>query len=141
MADVFDALASAHRRQLLDALRERDGRTLGELEGCLPLSRFAVMKHLGVLEDAGLVITRKVGREKRHFLNPIPIQQLSDRWIDKYARPFTRAMVELHAQFPQYGFDRLKGYPSPLHLAALREHGPCAQHRRSFAPVQQVLRL
>ena len=101
MADVFDALASAHRRQLLDALRERDGRTLGELEGCLPLSRFAVMKHLGVLEDAGLVVTRKVGREKFHYLNPVPIQEVSDRWISRYASPFARSLADLKGGFQQ----------------------------------------
>ncbi|MBS1183941.1 MAG: arsR [Proteobacteria bacterium] len=101
MADVFDALANAHRRRLLDVLRERDGRTLGELEGCLPLSRFAVMKHLGVLEDAGLVVTRKVGREKFHYLNPVPIQDVSDRWISRYASPFARGLSDLKSGFQQ----------------------------------------
>lgn len=101
MADVFDALASSHRRQLLDALRERDGQTLGELETCLPLSRFAVMKHLGVLEDAGLVVTRKVGREKFHYLNPVPIQDVSDRWISRYASPFARGLADLKSGFQQ----------------------------------------
>ncbi len=106
MADVFDALASAHRRQLLDALRERDGQTLGELEKCLPLSRFAVMKHLGVLEDAGLVVTRKVGREKFHYLNPVPIQDVSDRWISRYASPFARGLADLKNGF-QRGFSAM----------------------------------
>lgn len=101
MADVFDALASAHRRQLLDALRERDGQTLSELETCLPLSRFAVMKHLGVLEEAGLVVTRKVGREKFHYLNPVPIQDVSDRWISRYASPFARGLADLKRGFQQ----------------------------------------
>ncbi|HLJ99864.1 MAG TPA: metalloregulator ArsR/SmtB family transcription factor [Streptosporangiaceae bacterium] len=81
---VFKALADPTRRLLLDKLFERDGRTLTELESDLEMTRFGVMKHLRVLEDAGLVITRKRGREKLHFLNPVPIRLIHDRWIDKY---------------------------------------------------------
>lgn len=95
MDDVFAALAHPVRRQLLDLLFERDGRTLGELEQRVPMTRFGVMKHLRVLEDANLVVTRKVGREKHHYLNPAPIQQVSDRWISRYASPFVRAMGDL----------------------------------------------
>jgi DNA-binding transcriptional ArsR family regulator len=81
---VFKALADRTRRLLLDQLFERDGRTLTELESQLEMSRFGVAKHLRVLEDAGLVVTRRSGREKLHFLNPVPIRLIHDRWIDKY---------------------------------------------------------
>jgi len=81
---VFKALGDATRRHLLDALFTRDGRTLTELEQGLDMTRFGVMKHLKVLEEAGLVVTRRSGREKLHFLNAVPIQQIHERWIDKY---------------------------------------------------------
>ena len=94
--DVFKALGDSHRRALLDALFVTDGQRLSELSAVLPqLTRFGVMKHLAVLEAAGLVVTEKIGREKRHYLNPVPIQQIHDRWLAKFARPFTRAMVNL----------------------------------------------
>ena len=81
---VFKALADPTRRLLLDRLFERDGRTLTELESETEMTRFGVMKHLRVLEEAGLVVTRRSGREKLHFLNPVPIRLIHDRWIDKY---------------------------------------------------------
>ena len=81
---VFRALADPTRRLLLDRLFERDGRTLTELESQLEMTRFGVMKHLRILEGAGLVVSRKAGREKLHFLNPVPIRLIHDRWIDKY---------------------------------------------------------
>lgn len=83
---VFKALADPTRRFLLDLLFEREGRTLSELEGQIDMSRIGVMKHLRVLEEAGLVITQRSGREKLHFLNPVPIKLLHDRWIGKYER-------------------------------------------------------
>jgi DNA-binding transcriptional ArsR family regulator/uncharacterized protein YndB with AHSA1/START domain len=93
---VFKALADASRRRLLDVLFERDGRTLSELQAHLTtMTRFGVMKHLQVLEDAGLVTTRKVGREKFHYLNPVPIQQAYDRWVSKYAQPWSQALSGL----------------------------------------------
>ena len=92
---VFRALADPSRRLLLDRLRERDGRTLLELEAELPMTRFGVMKHLRLLEAAGLVATRKVGREKLHFLNRVPIQLLYDRWIGKYAAERLSALADL----------------------------------------------
>jgi DNA-binding transcriptional ArsR family regulator len=92
---IFKALADTTRRFLLDLLFARDGRTLTELESELDMSRFGVMKHLRVLERAGLVVTRKSGREKLHFLNPIPIRGIHDRWTRKYAEPFVSALVEL----------------------------------------------
>lgn len=93
---VFDALAHPGRRILLDALFERDGQTLTELCALLPeMTRFGCMKHLQVLEDAGLVTTRKAGREKLHFLNPVPVQMVYDRWVSKFAQPLTRQMTGL----------------------------------------------
>jgi len=96
MAPVFRALADANRRLLLDSLFERDGQTLGELTGHLPeMTRFGVMKHLAVLEEAGLVTTQRVGREKRHYLNPVGIRLIQDRWIGKYAAPVVGAMTAI----------------------------------------------
>jgi DNA-binding transcriptional ArsR family regulator len=95
MDEVFKALADPTRRELLDRLRERDGRSLGALEEGLPMSRFGVMKHLRVLEEAGLVTTQKRGREKLHFLNPVPIRLIHDRWVSKYAEPWASALSEL----------------------------------------------
>ena len=92
---VFKALADPTRRDLLDALFAEDGQTLTALEERLPMTRFGVMKHLKVLEDAGLVVARKHGREKRHFLNPVPIQLIQDRWVSKYAAPWASALAEL----------------------------------------------
>ena len=92
---VFKALADPTRRHLLDRLFERDGRTLTELESDLEMTRFGVMKHLRVLEEAGLVVTRRRGREKLHFLNPVPIRLIHDRWIDKYAERQVSALSEL----------------------------------------------
>ncbi len=109
-APIFRALADANRRQLLDRLFERDGQTLGELCGYLPeMTRFGVMKHLGVLEEAGLVTTVKVGREKRHFLNPVPIRLVRDRWISKFAEPVVGAMSALKTrlEIPMDTFDHV----------------------------------
>ncbi len=93
---VFRALADANRRVLLDRLFERDGQTLGELCEHLPgMTRFGVMKHLAVLEEADLVTTQRVGREKRHFLNPVPIRLVHDRWIGKFAEPVVGSMSTL----------------------------------------------
>ncbi len=92
---VFKALADPTRRLLLDRLFERDGRTLTELESQLEMTRFGVMKHLRVLEQAGLVVSRKQGREKLHFLNPVPIRQIHDRWIDKYRAHEASALLDL----------------------------------------------
>lgn len=96
--DVFKALADATRRELLDALFADDGQTLTSLEERLPMSRFGVMKHLKVLEAAGLVVTRKRGREKLHYLNPVPIRLIHDRWVSKFAEPWTAALVDIKQQ-------------------------------------------
>ena len=91
---VFKALADPTRRHLLDRLFEQDGWTLGQLEEGLEMTRFGVMKHLRVLEEAGLVVTRRAGREKHHFLNPVPIRELHDRWIDKYTERRVSALLD-----------------------------------------------
>ncbi|HEV8173977.1 MAG TPA: metalloregulator ArsR/SmtB family transcription factor [Actinoplanes sp.] len=92
---VFRALADPTRRFLLDLLFQRDGRTLTELESELEMTRFGVAKHLRVLEDADLVVVRRSGREKLHFLNPVPIRLIHDRWIDKYTEHHVTALVDL----------------------------------------------
>jgi DNA-binding transcriptional ArsR family regulator/uncharacterized protein YndB with AHSA1/START domain len=98
MDEVFKALADPSRRKLLDQLFQRDGQTLSELCEHLPMSRFGTMKHLKILEQAGLIATRMEGREKLHFLNPVPVRLIHDRWTSKYAAPFTRALAGLKQQ-------------------------------------------
>jgi DNA-binding transcriptional ArsR family regulator len=98
---VFRALADGTRRLLLDRLFERDGRTLTELESGLEMTRFGVMKHLRVLEEAGLVVSRKSGRSRLHYLNPVPIRLIHDRWIDKYTEPRVSALAELKADLEE----------------------------------------
>jgi uncharacterized protein YndB with AHSA1/START domain/DNA-binding transcriptional ArsR family regulator len=93
--EVFRALADPTRRELLDELFREDGQTLRALEARFAMTRFGVMKHLKVLEDAGLVVTRRRGREKLHFLNPVPIRLVHDRWVSKYAQPWTAALSDL----------------------------------------------
>src|SRR3954470_11289991 len=94
MAAIFRALGDPSRRLLLDRLFDRDGQTLGELTAALPeMTRFGVMRHLDVLEAAGLIETRKAGREKHHYLNPVPIRLVADRWIGKFAEPIVGRMA------------------------------------------------
>src|SRR3954449_6177348 len=100
---VFKALADPTRRFLLDRLYERDGRTLTELESELEMTRFGVMKHLRQLEDAGLVVARRHGREKLHYLNPVPIRLIHDRWIDKYTERHASALADLKAKLEETG--------------------------------------
>ena len=95
MDDVFRAVADPTRRRLLDELFKEEGQTLSALEGRLPMTRFGVMKHLRLLEKAGLVVTRRRGREKLHFLNAVPIRLIHDRWVSKYAEPWTAALSNL----------------------------------------------
>jgi DNA-binding transcriptional ArsR family regulator len=95
MDTVFKALADPTRRQLLDRLFARNGQTLGALCEELEMSRQAVTKHLALLEAANLIATQKHGREKLHFLNPIPINEIADRWIGKYERHLVRALADL----------------------------------------------
>jgi uncharacterized protein YndB with AHSA1/START domain len=95
MDDVFRALADPTRRAILDELFRHDGQTLSELEARFDMTRFGVMKHLRVLEEAGLVVSRKRGREKHHFLNPVPIRLVHDRWVSKYAEPWVSGLSDL----------------------------------------------
>ena len=92
---MFKALADPTRRFLLDLLFEREGRTLTELESQVNMTRIGAMKHLRLLEEAGLVVTRRSGREKLHFLNPVPIRLIHDRWIDKYTEHHASALANL----------------------------------------------
>jgi DNA-binding transcriptional ArsR family regulator len=100
---VFKALADPTRRLLLDRLFARDGQTLTELESAVAMTRYGVMKHLRVLEEAGLVVPRRSGREKLHFLNPVPIRQVHDRWIDKYTERRVTALLELKTELEAEG--------------------------------------
>ena len=93
--EVFKALADPTRRRLLDELYRRDGQTLSDLEERFSMTRFGVMKHLKLLEEAGLVVTRRRGREKLHFLNPVPIRLVHDRWVSKYAEPWVAGLSDL----------------------------------------------
>jgi DNA-binding transcriptional ArsR family regulator len=101
MDEVFKAMADPTRRDLLDRLFENDGQTLSSLEDRLPMSRFGVMKHLKVLEQANLVVTRRRGREKLHFLNPVPIRLIHDRWVSKYAEPWASALSGLKKELEE----------------------------------------
>ena len=96
--DVYRAIADPTRRELMDELFRRDGQTLGELEGRFEMSRFGIMKHLKVLEEARLVVTRRRGREKLHFLNPVPIRLVYERWVSKYAEPWATTLTDLKAE-------------------------------------------
>ena len=98
---VFRALADPTRRLLLDRLFERDGRTLTELESQLEMTRFGVMKHLRLLEEAGLVVARRQGREKLHFLNPVPIRLIHDCWIDKFTEHRVAALADLKSELEE----------------------------------------
>src|SRR5258707_12006977 len=96
--EVFKALADPTRRSLLDELFREDGQTLSALEARFDISRFGVMKHLKLLEEAGLVVSRRKGREKLHFLNPVPIRLVHDRWVSKYAEPWAAALSGLKTE-------------------------------------------
>ncbi|MEY2516431.1 MAG: hypothetical protein QOJ89_3789 [bacterium] len=104
---VFKALADPTRRGLLDELFQRDGQTLSELEERVPMTRFGVMKHLKVLEQAGLVATRKRGREKLHFLNPVPIRLVHDRWVSKYAEPWAATLTGLKRELEEHTMEKV----------------------------------
>ena len=101
MDAVFKALAGPTRRSLLDELFARDGQTLSELEERLPMTRFGVMKHLKVLEQAGLVTTQRSGREKLHHLNPVPIRLIHDRWVSKYAEPLAATISSIKRELEE----------------------------------------
>jgi DNA-binding transcriptional ArsR family regulator len=101
MDEVFKALGDPTRRALLDRLFEKDGQTLSALEAKLPMTRFGVMKHLRVLEEANLVVTRRRGREKLHFLNPVPIRLVYERWVSKYAEPWAATLTGLKRELEE----------------------------------------
>lgn len=107
MDEVFKALADPTRRSLLDELFEQDGQSLSALEARLPMTRFGVMKHLRVLEEAGLVTTRKRGREKLHSLNPVPIRLVHDRWVSKYAEPWAAALTGLKHELEERTMEKV----------------------------------
>jgi DNA-binding transcriptional ArsR family regulator len=128
MDEVFKALADPTRRALLDLLFEEDGQTLTALERQLPMSRFGVMKHLKVLEEARLVVTRRRGREKLHFLNPVPIRLIHDRWVSKYAEPWAAALTDIKRELEedQHG-DVSRG----------RDQAASGRHRRGVRDLHQ----
>ncbi len=107
MDEVFKALADPTRRGLLDELFGRDGQSLSELEARLPMTRFGVMKHLRVLEEAGLITTRRRGREKLHFLNPVPVRLVHDRWVSKYAEPWAAALTGLKHELEERTMEKV----------------------------------
>ena len=107
MDDVFRALADPTRRSLLDELFREDGQSLSALDRRLPMTRFGVMKHLRVLEEAGLVVTRRRGREKLHFLNPVPIRLIHDRWVSKYTEPWAATLSELKQRLEERTMEKV----------------------------------
>jgi uncharacterized protein YndB with AHSA1/START domain len=107
MDEVFKALADPTRRSLLDELFKHDGQTLSALEQRLPMTRFGVMKHLRVLEDAGVVVTRRRGREKLHFLNPVPIRLVHDRWVSKYAEPWAATLSDIKHELEEKTMEKV----------------------------------
>src|SRR6202012_15131 len=107
MDDVLKALADPTRRELLDELFRADGQTLSALEERFEMTRFGVMKHLKLLEEAGLVVTRKRGREKLHFLNPVPIRLVHDRWVSKYAERWVAALSELKHDLEEKSMEKM----------------------------------
>jgi uncharacterized protein YndB with AHSA1/START domain len=107
MDEVFRALADPTRRSLLDELYRADGQTLSALEERLPMTRFGVMKHLRVLEEAGLVVTKRRGREKLHFLNPVPIRLVHDRWVSKYAEPWAAKLTGLKHRLEERTMEKI----------------------------------
>jgi uncharacterized protein YndB with AHSA1/START domain len=107
MDAVFKALSDPTRRSLLDELFKKDGQTLSALERRLPMTRFGVMKHLRVLEEAGLVTTKRRGREKLHFLNPVPIRLVHDRWVSKYAEPWAATLTGLKKRIEEETMEKV----------------------------------
>ena len=107
MDEVFRALADPTRRALLDELFREDGQSLRSLQGRFSMTRFGVMKHLRLLEEAGLVVTRRRGREKLHFLNPVPIRLIHDRWVSKYAEPWVSALTGLKSELEENPMEKI----------------------------------
>jgi uncharacterized protein YndB with AHSA1/START domain len=107
MDEVFKALADPTRRRLLDRLFQEDGQSLSKLEQGAEMTRFGVMKHLRVLEEAGLLVTRRRGREKLHFLNPVPIRMVHDRWVSKYAAPWAAGLTDLKSKLEEQTMEKV----------------------------------
>jgi DNA-binding transcriptional ArsR family regulator len=107
MDEIFKALADPTRRGLLDELFRDDGQSLSALDERLPMTRFGVMKHLKVLEEAGLIVTRRRGREKLHFLNAVPIRLVHDRWVSKYSEPWVATLSELKHVIEENGMEKV----------------------------------
>jgi DNA-binding transcriptional ArsR family regulator/uncharacterized protein YndB with AHSA1/START domain len=122
MADVavFKAMGDPTRREILDALFEREGQSLGELESLFEMTRFGVMKHVKVLEEANLVVTRKVGRSRLHYLNPVPIREIHDRWTGKFAARASGALLALRAGLEKGGTMAANGKPSHVYVVYIR---------------------
>jgi len=117
--DIFKALADPSRRTLLDLLHASDGRTLSDLCNHLQMSRFGVMKHLHVLEEAGLVTTRKVGREKLHYLNPVAIRQIYERWVSKFTEPWISGLTLLKTEM-ESAFELAQNKPRHVNRIAIK---------------------
>ena len=117
---VFRALADSTRREILDALFEREGQSLGELEARFDMTRFGVMKHVKVLEEAGLVVTRKVGRSRLHYLNPVPIREIHDRWTGKFAARASGALLSLRAGLEKGGTMAVAEKPSQVFVVYIK---------------------
>lgn len=115
MDDVFKALADPFRRKLLDRLNRRDGQTLAQLCERAEMTRFGVMKHLGVLEKAGLIVTQKQGREKKHYLNRVPIRRIHDRWVSRYTEPMAAALSTLKTALEEAMSDNKLVYEIFIH--------------------------
>ncbi|MCZ8522425.1 MULTISPECIES: ArsR/SmtB family transcription factor [Paenibacillus] len=116
--DIFKALSDPSRRKLLDLLYQSDGRTLSELCTHLEMTRFGVMKHLNILEEADLILTRKVGREKLHYLNAVPIREMYDRWVSKYTEPWVSALTQLKMNVESEAM--LEHKPKHIHRIAIK---------------------
>ncbi len=137
MDEVFKALADPTRRSLLDELFKEDGQTLRALEQRLPMTRFGVMKHLRVLEDANLVVSRRQGREKLHYLNPVPIRLVHDRWVSKYAEPWAARLSDLKKTIEESDQPRPEVQPLDIlagawRIEALFPNQPPGQGRATF---------
>src|SRR2546426_5772014 len=117
---AFRALSHPARREILDRLFERDGQTLSELVDRFEMTRFGVMKHLRVLEDAGLVVTRRVGREKFHHLNPVPLRAIHDRWIGKFAAVASETLLGLRSSLEKGGAMDVEAKPSHVFMVFIR---------------------
>jgi uncharacterized protein YndB with AHSA1/START domain/DNA-binding transcriptional ArsR family regulator len=117
---AFRALSHPARREILDRLFDQDGQTLSQIEGRFDMTRFGVMKHLRVLEAAGLIVTRKVGREKLHYLNPVPIRAIHDRWIGKFAAGASKALLGLRSSLEGGGAMNVAAKPSHVFMVFIR---------------------